>query len=210
MDIVDDSESQGCDMDTGPPRGLFGGAITALIPLRFKDVSQFRQVPDNQEVFVDADADQSFIIEIVEKASEASDMDAAKFHFHSIAHDNEATETIIESAPDGNSLAPNFNGTRSICIGRQRVSKYNEKERRGVQSGNIIRVYVSCFRLTDVATDIVISFNSPVQISNDSSSARAVVAESVAVHATPDAAANEFSLVTNSFFIRDMTLFQPE
>lgn len=121
-------------MNTGPPRGLFGGAITALIPQRFKDVSQFRQVPDNQEVwfdcvivripifgatdvmilldqvFVDADADQSIIIEIVERASEASDADAAKFHFNSIAFDNDATESVIEAAPDAVSLAPNFNG----------------------------------------------------------------------------------------------------
>lgn len=34
------------------PVALFGGAITANIPERFIDVSDFRPVPDHQEVLV--------------------------------------------------------------------------------------------------------------------------------------------------------------
>jgi hypothetical protein len=44
-------------------RNLYGGAITLDIPARFKDVSALREIPDNQEVFVDIDTDQSFILE---------------------------------------------------------------------------------------------------------------------------------------------------
>ena len=32
------------------PRALFGGAIEMEIPVRFEDVSDFRPVPDHQEV----------------------------------------------------------------------------------------------------------------------------------------------------------------
>jgi hypothetical protein len=48
---------------------LFGGAIEALIPAHFQDASQFRQIPDNQEVFVAGDSDDSVIIELLEPAS---------------------------------------------------------------------------------------------------------------------------------------------
>lgn len=35
-----------------PPvrRDLFGGAVTMALPARFEDISQFREVPDHQEV----------------------------------------------------------------------------------------------------------------------------------------------------------------
>lgn len=47
-------------------RHLFGGAITASLPENFEDASKFRQIPDNQEVFVDKDSDVSVIVEILE------------------------------------------------------------------------------------------------------------------------------------------------
>ena len=40
-------------------RELYGGAITFNVPSRFADVSRFRDIPDHQEVLVDADTDQS-------------------------------------------------------------------------------------------------------------------------------------------------------
>ncbi|KAK9447825.1 uncharacterized protein V1518DRAFT_420529 [Limtongia smithiae] len=52
-------------------KGLFGGAITIDLPDGFLDASTFRQVPDNQEVFVSQDSsetnDTSIIIELVER-----------------------------------------------------------------------------------------------------------------------------------------------
>ncbi len=46
-------------------RDLFGGAITLACPRRLIDVSDFRPVPDNQEVFADGSSDQSLVVEIV-------------------------------------------------------------------------------------------------------------------------------------------------
>ena len=56
---------------------LFGGAFECKIPKRFQDVSPVRHVPDNQEVFADADSDQSIIVEIVEYQA-ISDHQAAR------------------------------------------------------------------------------------------------------------------------------------
>jgi len=44
---------------------LFGGAMTCLLPGSFEDISQYRPVPDHQEVFVDKNSNSSIMIEIL-------------------------------------------------------------------------------------------------------------------------------------------------
>ncbi|KAI0150632.1 Mog1p/PsbP-like protein [Xylariaceae sp. FL1272] len=46
---------------------LFGGALVCDLPTKFADVSQLRQVPDNQEVYIDKDGFTSIIVEINER-----------------------------------------------------------------------------------------------------------------------------------------------
>ncbi|KAI3325353.1 Mog1p/PsbP-like protein [Xylariaceae sp. AK1471] len=46
---------------------LFGGALVCDLPTKFADVSRLRQVPDNQEVYIDKDGFTSIIIEINER-----------------------------------------------------------------------------------------------------------------------------------------------
>lgn len=54
-------------------RGLFGGGMIVKVPKDYKDVSQFRQVPDNQEVFVSNDSDETLIVELLETPEEAQE-----------------------------------------------------------------------------------------------------------------------------------------
>lgn len=53
------------DTENLPLRQLFGGAVAIGVPDRLVDVSDFRPVPDNQEVLADGATDQSLIIEIM-------------------------------------------------------------------------------------------------------------------------------------------------
>jgi hypothetical protein len=46
---------------------LFGGALSAEIPAKFADVSKLRQVPDNQEVWIDEEGFTSIIFDITER-----------------------------------------------------------------------------------------------------------------------------------------------
>ncbi|KAI0474235.1 Mog1p/PsbP-like protein [Xylaria cf. heliscus] len=46
---------------------LFGGALVCDLPSNFADVSQLRQVPDNQEVYIDKEGFTSIIVEINER-----------------------------------------------------------------------------------------------------------------------------------------------
>lgn len=46
---------------------LFGGALMVDLPEKFADVSKLRQVPDNQEVYIDKDGFTSIIFDITER-----------------------------------------------------------------------------------------------------------------------------------------------
>ncbi|KGY15175.1 hypothetical protein PABG_11959 [Paracoccidioides brasiliensis Pb03] len=99
---------------------LFGGAIAIDLPEDFLDVSDIRQVPDNQEVFMSQDTQTSIIIEIVERLEPeklqlqpndnsktnpdqeevAQDMQAVKAHIHEICEvSGDSYELISSSGP---------------------------------------------------------------------------------------------------------------
>lgn len=100
MDI-DDEKSAAKDWKL---RKLYGGALEAAVPSRFEDVrcgvwwvwvavansllcvpfpgrntSMFRQIPDHQEVFADADTDQSIIIELNSHQEDVDDDKALRW-----------------------------------------------------------------------------------------------------------------------------------
>ncbi|KAI0872837.1 Mog1p/PsbP-like protein [Hypoxylon argillaceum] len=54
-------------MTTYQSTPLFGGALVCDLSTNFADVSQLRQVPDNQEVYIDKDGFTSIVIEINER-----------------------------------------------------------------------------------------------------------------------------------------------
>ncbi|KAJ3218728.1 hypothetical protein HDU67_004248 [Dinochytrium kinnereticum] len=77
---------------------LFGGAITISLPDRFVDASVLREVPDNQEVFIDTKGtDQSIIIELLEMLP--------------------AEDGVIPAADSA---------VVTCCLGQQAVSKFRE------------------------------------------------------------------------------------
>ena len=49
------------------PTPLFGGALVVDLPTNFADVSKLREVPDNQEVWIDKDGFTSIIFDITER-----------------------------------------------------------------------------------------------------------------------------------------------
>jgi len=195
-------------------RGLYGGAITLDIPARFKDISALRQIPDNQEVFADVDTDQSIIIELLaledgEPITSEPDDRAAAFHFRSLAHDNAASNTVLEHDPAVTDLkhfkgSENATTTSTLCWGLQEVAKFKE----GADSANQIRVLVGCVRLRAVGTDMVISFNSPVEINSASSSAETVNQDAAdAAAEAPDAVIELMKRIFGTAKIVDYGLF---
>ncbi|KAL8989491.1 MAG: hypothetical protein Q9177_001630 [Variospora cf. flavescens] len=75
------------------PIVLFGGAITADFPNGYLDVSNIREVPDHQEIYLDASGFSSVIIEIAERVTQPpTDEEALKFHFEDIVDDNDTSK----------------------------------------------------------------------------------------------------------------------
>ncbi|KAJ3317725.1 hypothetical protein HDV06_001279 [Boothiomyces sp. JEL0866] len=98
-------------------RPLFGGAIKSIIPHTFIDASETRQIPDNQEVFLDPNSNTSIIIEILEPTGLPLLQSGLK-HFELLAQDNEAETFSIttQNQVDANKL---------VLVGRQKVAKFN-------------------------------------------------------------------------------------
>lgn len=149
---------------------LFGGALSAVLPHSVTDISELREIPDNQEVFAHAHTDQSLIVELVEYQSQVADQDAARYHFEDIAGSNKALEP---GAFEVTSVAPLPKSELSLSAcscawtltGTQCVSKFNEEAR------NTVTLHLGLFRLPQFSTDVLITFNDPQSISPDSSSA---------------------------------------
>jgi len=78
---------------------LFGGAMRCVIPPGLVDVSAFREVPDNQEVWVAQDSDALvLVVEVAEYAAEVADAQAASYYFGDLAQCNEAEAFVLQAA----------------------------------------------------------------------------------------------------------------
>uniref|UniRef100_A0A1A7X3R8 Ran guanine nucleotide release factor n=1 Tax=Iconisemion striatum TaxID=60296 RepID=A0A1A7X3R8_9TELE len=154
-------------------RPLFGGALSAVIPPGATDISELREIPDNQEVFAHPHTDQSLIVELVEYQAQVADQDAARYHFEDIAGSNKALQPgafevsglVALSKPE---LALAECSSAWMLTGTQCVSKFNEEAR------NTVTIHLGVFRLPQFSTDVLITFNDPQSISPDSSSAFAM------------------------------------
>lgn len=165
------------------------------------DASQFRQVPDNQEVFVDTITQQSLIVELLEQV-DAQNQDIAKFHFQQLSDDNEATDSTVLSVEQLNTteatpLLPQETSEVYVLHGRQNISKFNEKD-----ALNTIDIVLIVIRLRQVETDCVISINVPIQLAPSSSESAITVQQSSAELVKQDVLS-----VLKGFQVNDWNLF---
>ncbi|XP_043095628.1 ran guanine nucleotide release factor [Puntigrus tetrazona] len=180
-------------------RPLFGGALSAVIPHSAQDVSELRQIPDNQEVFAHSQTDQSIIIELLEYQSQVQDADAARYHFEDVAASNKVVERgswevrgveqVLQSE-----LSMQECSSAWLLSGAQLISKFNEEAK------NTVNIHLCLFRLPQYTTDILLTFNDPVCINPLSSSA---IENLVAIPWTPQ----DFKGVLQSFCLLDPGVF---
>ncbi|CAO0795238.1 unnamed protein product [Mucor circinelloides] len=182
---------------------LFGGAIMVPVLGSFVDASQFRQIPDNQEVFVDMNTQQSLIFELLEQV-EATNEQVAKYHFQQLADDNEAAEstvTLVDNLKpqDVSPLLPQDATEIYVLQGSQKIAKFNESN-----AFNTVEIILVVVRLTKVETDFVISVNAPVKLASTSSE-QEFVNETSAV--TIDTVKQEMLTILKGLQVKDWSLF---
>ncbi|GAK64790.1 mog1p/PsbP-like protein [Moesziomyces antarcticus] len=149
-------------------RDLFGGAITVSLPEGFIDASDFRQVPDNQEVLVRDDSDVSLIVEVLqlatdEGAGESLDR-AVRFHFDSLAHDNSASSSSIQATqiPTEQQAHSSATPPPALLTGTQLVRKFGKSTEPEEQ----VTIRVALWRLVSKNIDLVLSVNEPANASS--------------------------------------------
>ncbi|KAI8055162.1 hypothetical protein BDF22DRAFT_654081 [Syncephalis plumigaleata] len=205
---------------------LFGGAIHAAIPKQFIDVSEIREVPDNQEVFADNETEESIIVELLELDSSITNADCASCngnnsaHFKQIAEDNESPNTqIVNLVALTSHDIPNMPISRHDWLPTGWTTTSSQVPRDFRNFLNTVDIFLAVIRLPQVTTDILITVNVPVLIGSTSSSRQMVndntmESSSNADSATPlqtgDIQLGEHHVrsLLSSFDIKDWGLFQ--
>ncbi|KAJ6652356.1 hypothetical protein lerEdw1_011586 [Lerista edwardsae] len=147
------------------PQLLFGGAFSAFLPPGGLDVSDLRQVPDNQEVFVHPNTDQSIIIELLEYQAGVPDDNAARYHFEDVAGASAGAEVLSQEPLVPHLLALEGCSSAWRLTACQLVAKFNEEAK------NKVTLHLVLLRLPQYGTDLLLTFNDPTCIHPLSSSA---------------------------------------
>lgn len=173
-------------------------------PQRLTDVSDFRPVPDNQEVFADGAQDQSLVVEILEYQGHVEDAAVAQHMFNDLAEQNDAIESNFDGAlPADASAEPKLEHVTVILLasGRQIATKGRKHD---PVAANKIQVLLAVIRLPQYKTDMLVSFNTPITIAQESESAADAGAGTNQLHAK---APDMFRTMLSSLHINDYALF---
>ncbi|KAK5173075.1 uncharacterized protein LTR77_003197 [Saxophila tyrrhenica] len=135
---------------------LFGGAIAASLPSTYADVSEIRQVPDNQEVYLDTNGFASIVVDILERV-EKPDTEALQFHLSDIV-DEDASETKVWTTAEAH-LANLPQGTPAYTLFA--TSPPGEKQKGRPNEPDFVGILLTMVRLEKQKTDILLAINVP-------------------------------------------------
>ncbi|GAW82113.1 nuclear import protein MOG1 [Plasmodium gonderi] len=121
------------------------------IPENYIDASQFRIIPDNQEVYVHKFENKCFIIEVL--CYQNVDLnEKGKFYFYDLAKENSSIENNIIL----NNISVSHPQTSYILIvGTQKIKKQNSNVYEN------ILLYICIFPFKEYNADILITWNIP-------------------------------------------------
>jgi hypothetical protein len=145
---------------------LWGGAITTQLPRGLLDASDFRQVPDTQEVFLpgmDAtettpetlQTNDSLIFDLMERI-DGDDLEAIKEHFTEISTLNGASNWELFRITKGE----NELGAQSyVCVALEPALKWGKSESEDPEHKPALAVVLGIVRLAKVHTDLLVTYN---------------------------------------------------
>ncbi|KAL3646442.1 hypothetical protein CASFOL_011622 [Castilleja foliolosa] len=187
-------------------RNLFGGAVVSNFPLRFEDVSNIRQVPDHQEVFVDPTRDESLIFELLDLKTDVANHGSATWFLQDLANEQDAEGTMVLEQSGvfeaGGLRLRNNPAIINTAVGQMAISK----GRQGREAQNLVKANL---RLKDAATDVLVTAYEPMLI-NPLSESAALVGAGLAVPAAQSGRlpmAEVFKSAVSSFKVNDWSLF---
>ncbi|KAL8854065.1 MAG: hypothetical protein Q9221_001188 [Calogaya cf. arnoldii] len=144
---------------TFKPTELFGGAITANLPASYADISNIREVPDHQEIYLDASGFSSVIVEIAERVSQPpTDQEALKFHFEDIVDEHDTSRTWHTGVAQLPHFPPNT-PCYTLLATTTPPPATNGNVR--AKTPSFTAVLLTLIRLVAQSTDIVVTVNIP-------------------------------------------------
>ncbi|KAK0271234.1 hypothetical protein LTR91_019320 [Friedmanniomyces endolithicus] len=139
---------------------LYGGALACLRPSTFTDASELRQVPDNQEVYLDSHGYTSLVVEILERVEKGSDREALEWHLKDLTagEDDGAGAVKVWAVGEGRlgqmgNTASAFTLLATAPPGAKHRSRAHEPE--------FVGIALLLVRLAEQKTDILVSVNVP-------------------------------------------------
>ncbi|KAK3173614.1 hypothetical protein OEA41_006946 [Lepraria neglecta] len=140
---------------------LFGGAITANLPSDFADVSTIRQVPDNQEVYLEANGFTSLTIDLTERVTQFStDKEALEYHLADIIAEGDTKQIVSVFENVQLSKFPPNTPVLSL-IATTRPPPPGPGAARRPHAPTNTDIHLTLIRLVEQSTDIVITLNVP-------------------------------------------------
>lgn len=142
---------------------LYGSAITVDLPSSYADVSNFRQIPDHQEVFLDKNGFTSIIFDITERVGPSGsgpDIDGAALTAH--------LEDITENEPVRvwNSSSTQFSKLPEGIPAYTLIATSIEPPK-NPKSPKFTAIVLTLIRLEKELTDILITINVPHEDTDD-------------------------------------------
>lgn len=139
---------------------LYGGAITMSVPADMVDASEFRQVPDTQEVYVGREnPDYSVIVDLLECVPGNTVTEALDEHMQEITRLNSAVvgQTKVLSQHEVRSGDP-LAALCGVRVFEQQVPKFGKQ-----QDTESVIITIALLRLrAPASTDVLITFNKHV------------------------------------------------
>ncbi|VEU22413.1 DEKNAAC103456 [Brettanomyces naardenensis] len=139
---------------------LYGGALTADLPVGLFDASQLRQIPNTQEVYVCETPGilnkfDALIIDLLERV-DVDDSEAIQYHLNEICKLNEVDkQDSVILGQDKNAKADNLpNDYCAWVISGEQAKKWGRDE-------TPLVLFLALIRLENVKTDLLISYNIP-------------------------------------------------
>ncbi|GFP55132.1 hypothetical protein ACSS6W_003063 [Trichoderma asperelloides] len=142
---------------------LYGGAIACDLPKHFADVSKLRQVPDNQEVWIDKDGFTSIIFDISERvggpgSSPEIDGRAMTTHLEDMVGSDIDTVKIWNTAETEFTKMSDLKLPAYTLIATQTPKTHSSSSN---SAPDFTAITMTLLRLEEQKTDILITINVP-------------------------------------------------
>ncbi|KAK4218477.1 hypothetical protein QBC37DRAFT_201026 [Rhypophila decipiens] len=139
---------------------LFGGALVCDLPEKFADVSTLRQVPDNQEVYIDKDGFTSIIFDITERVGPSGggleeDGQALTTHLEELVGDDVNTVKVW------NTTETQFSKLDDDIPAYTLIATQTPKVQERASAPDFTALILTLVRLEKESTDILITINVP-------------------------------------------------